>query len=378
MEQEIIAYLAGEATEEDRKRLNEWLQEEGNRQLFRAYVRTYYRARTALAWNTIQLQDAERRVRGRLARHRLRVRLQRVAAVILLAAGAWWFAATRETSPAPVPVATTNEEARKVVPRLTLPGGRIIEIDSTFHAGTLPEDLPVTWSRADALEYHRTAPTTDAPIHHTLSIPVGCEFSVTLPDGTRVHLNAASTLVYPDRFPSATRDVTLVGQAHFEIEADSSHPFRVHVEGMTLTVVGTSFDLRAYPDEPEIVTTLLSGQTLQRFHARDDEEVALHPGESLHYNTRTRVLSREQADIEEATAWRSGRIIARHRTLEEIFRTLAKWYNFEVVYADPALKDVRFYLNIKRYADIRDVLHNLRSTNGITLTYADNTIYVSK
>jgi ferric-dicitrate binding protein FerR (iron transport regulator) len=234
----------------------------------------------------------------------------------------------------------------------------------------------VAWNQSDALEYQRLpAGESGRERRHVLNVPAGCEFSVRLSDGTLVRLNAGSTLTYPDQFAPGSREVMLSGEAYFEVTPDTLAPFRVYAGEMALTVLGTAFDLSAYPDEGVIVTTLVSGRVHQRF---GELEMTLAPGESAICREEDGTMVKVAADIEEALAWKEGRFIARHRSLEDIFRMLGKWYNFEVVYLDPSLKDVHFYLNIKRYEDIREVLENLSSTNGVTLTYTRDVIYVSR
>jgi ferric-dicitrate binding protein FerR (iron transport regulator) len=372
----ITAYLSGEITGEERGRLNEWLREERHQQEFREHARAYYRARAALAWDGIREEQAGQRVNARLSRGRWFFWARCAASLALIVTAiAWWRVATRDAAPAGTnPLAGTGP----AIPTLTLPDGQVIEIDSTRREGRFPAGLPITWDQASSLEYEQRSPATAAEIqYHTLVIPTGCEFNLLLSDGTRVRLNAGSSLRYPDRFPEGKREVTLSGEAYFEVVHDPRNPFHVKTAEMELTVLGTAFDIAAYPDEAEIVTTLVSGKVLQRFEGYD-KEVILLPGEGATYNTHSRSLVKGEADIEEALAWKEGRFIARHRSLEKIFNRLSKWYNFEVVYADPALKEIHFYLNIKRYSDIREVLENLSSTNGVTLTLVKNTIYISK
>ncbi|MDR2130432.1 MAG: DUF4974 domain-containing protein [Odoribacteraceae bacterium] len=378
MEHIILAYLAGECTEEERAQLEAWVLEGEHRGEFRGVTGAYHLARTALLWDRINATRAERLLRERLARGRRRRFMARysAAAVFLLAGAAlWWYAGgdgdDRTTGDAMLLV-------DKAIPTLTLPDGQVIEIDSLLEERQLPGDLSVTWDEAAAIEYERGTLAGEEEVrHHVLTVPKGCEFKIVLADGSRVWLNAGSVLTYPARFTAASREVSLSGEAYFEVAPAAGAPFRVTTRGMELTVLGTSFDIRAYPDEPELFTALISGKTLQRFDGCE-EEVVLRPGEGVAYDVQGRSTRVVKADIEEVLSWKEGRIIARHRSLEEIFRLLNKWYDFEVTYADPTLKDIRFYLNMKRYDNVQEVLDNLCSTGGISFSRMGNTIHVSR
>jgi ferric-dicitrate binding protein FerR (iron transport regulator) len=377
IEHRIMAYLSGEISDEEKQQLNEWLQEEPHRKEFRELARACNLARNALLWDEISLPAAERRVRRRLSRGRRAWWRAAASIAVIAVAIAWWQRGGGDSTGAGTLPGVARWE--KAIPTLTLPDGRVVGVDSLAGEEALPGDIQFTLARASSLEYDRVAPLPPAgdTRYHTLTVPSGCEFTVTLGDGSRVWLNAGSELRYPERFAPGKREVFLSGEAYFEVEHDPRNPFHVKTRGMELTVLGTSFDIKAYPDEAEVVTTLVSGKTLQRFDGRD-EEVILLPEQGVIYNTLSRAVTKVDADLEEALSWKEGRIIARHRTLEEIFRLLSKWYDFEVVYTRPALKDIRFYLNIKRYENIQAVLDNIHSTNGITLSYVNNTIYISQ
>ena len=146
---------------------------------------------------------------------------------------------------------------------------------------------------------------------------------------------------------------------------------------LNLQVLGTSFNIKAYPDETETVTTLLSG-SIEQHYPSSRQTLKLLPSQQSHFDCHTGNLQILEADPEEVLAWKNGKFIARDKTLEEIFRELTRWYDFEVVFTRPALRQLRFHLHTNRYASIREILDNLQSTNGIHFSYIGNKIYISQ
>lgn len=213
--------------------------------------------------------------------------------------------------------------------------------------------------------------------YHTLTVPKGCEFSLTLSDGSRVWLNAGSKLKYPEVFAGDHREVYLEGEAYFEVARNEQASFSVYTRDMNLQVLGTSFNIKAYPDETETVTTLLSG-SIEQHYPSSRQTLKLLPSQQSHFDCHTGNLQILEADPEEVLAWKNGKFIARDKTLEEIFRELTRWYDFEVVFTRPALRQLRFHLHTNRYASIREILDNLQSTNGIHFSYIGNKIYISQ
>ena len=182
---------------------------------------------------------------------------------------------------------------------------------------------------------------------------------------------------YPEVFAGDHREVYLEGEAYFEVARNEQASFSVYTRDMNLQVLGTSFNIKAYPDETETVTTLLSG-SIEQHYPSSRQTLKLLPSQQSHFDCHTGNLQILEADPEEVLAWKNGKFIARDKTLEEIFRELTRWYDFEVVFTRPALRQLRFHLHTNRYASIREILDNLQSTNGIHFSYIGNKIYISQ
>ncbi len=191
-----------------------------------------------------------------------------------------------------------------------------------------------------------------------LSTPKGGTYQITLPDGTRVWLNAASTLKYPPRFSGAERIVELTGEAYFSVVKDTDKPFKVVSAEQEVQVLGTEFNVSAYPDEKETKTTLVEGAV--RLSYFGDETIDLSPGEQG-------VLQQEgikkiNVHISTVTAWKFGRFSFDHKTFVEIMNEMARWYDIDIEYEGSA-PDNRFIGDAYRTDNLRTVIRFLDGSN---------------
>jgi ferric-dicitrate binding protein FerR (iron transport regulator) len=184
------------------------------------------------------------------------------------------------------------------------------------------------------LAYNKTAETiATAPAYNRLTTPRAGQFSLTLPDGSRVWLNNASSIRYPVSFAGPNREVELTGEAYFDIAKDPSHPFRVAVHRgartSTIEVLGTSFNVMAYEDEPAERTTLLEGSV--RF-VNGSNSTLLKPEEQSMLDEKGSLKTLHQVNVSEITAWKNGYFHFDHASLETTMRQLARWYDVTVEY----------------------------------------------
>ncbi|WP_353196530.1 FecR domain-containing protein [Parapedobacter defluvii] len=216
---------------------------------------------------------------------------------------------------------------------LTLADGRTITLDEGRTGIVIAGDA-ITYNDGDALA------EVDEKVKLTwleLGTPKGGTYQVTLPDGTRVWLNAASTLRYPSRFSDTERLVELTGEAYFSVTRDSKRSFKVVSAGQKVEVLGTEFNVSAYSDDPETKTTLVEGKVrLYLANERNqetlekDDYVELVPGEQG--VTRGENLSKTHVDTALYTAWKSGYFYFKRTPVEEILRQVARWYDVEIKY----------------------------------------------
>lgn len=192
-------------------------------------------------------------------------------------------------------------------------------------------------------------------VYNTLSVPRGGQFQVTLPDGTKVWLNSASSLRYPTAFTGAERKVLLQGQAYFEVAGKAGQPFKVQANEMEVQVLGTRFDMMAYADEPTINATLLDGKIKV-------QDKILRPGQQAVLALSGHQLTVKEADINKIMAWKNGLFVFNNMDLPTILREIARWYDVEIVYNTAPGKEL-YGGGISRNLNLSAVLHVLEE-NG--------------
>ncbi len=289
------------------------------------------------------------------------------AAVLVLLAGA----AAYLLRPAPV-VPEAAQQAAVVLPGgnkavLTLADGSAVTLDSAGNQVIMQAGTAIR-QQGGLLEYKDGE--NAAVGFNTLRTPRGGQFKITLGDGTRVWLNAASSLRYPTAFTENHRTVEVSGEAYFEVAKNAAKPFRVKIsEENTITVLGTRFNVNAYADEASINTTLLEGSV--QVTAGSQSRV-LQPGQQAQVTAAGITVA--QADTEQAVAWKNEIFNFRNADVKTVMRQLSRWYDVEVEYKG-AVPGSRFQGEIQRNLPLNDVLEGLQTT-GIRFTLEGRKIVI--
>ena len=268
---------------------------------------------------------------------RLVRRVMAAAAVVLLLVGLSRLWQTYHSA-TPVPVVVVAPGGNRAV--LTLAGGQKILLDSAATGILAVQGNARVNKLGDGkLAYVPEAGATVAPLYNTLTTPRGGQYQLTLPDGTKVWLNAASSLTYPIAFTGGSRTVEMTGEVYFEVAHDKKHPFTVKVAGQTIEDIGTQFNVNAYTDEPAQVTTLLEGAVKVDGHLlRPGEKAtvtgAAGPGATTAGATTTGAadIRIERGDPNQAVAWKNGLFDFTDAGLQTVMRQLSRWYNVDVTY----------------------------------------------
>lgn len=231
--------------------------------------------------------------------------------------------------------------------------------DQPGHTTTvLPKQAPVR--KRGAILSARQADFTQArpdTAHTTVvTIPRGTVYQIKLSDGTQVWMNADSRLHFPSRFTGATREVRLEGEAYFRVAKDKSHPFIIHTHNMTTEVLGTEFNLRAYPDADTHVT-LVEGSVKIEMPAIG-HEITLHPGQDIAYADRAFTIT--EVDTRYCALWKDGRLYFDNAPLKEILYELGRYYNLTVeIEDDPYLMQTRLHFVVDSLDTITQIIENL-------------------
>ncbi len=228
----------------------------------------------------------------------------------------------------------------------------------------------------------------------SLNTPRGGQYQISLEDGTRIFLNAATLLKYPSTFAGLKeRKVILEGEAYFIVKHNAKQPFRVETKGQLVEDVGTEFNIEAYTDETTTKTTLIEGSALvypggsklgggqiggrHSGAARDLNAVALTAGKQSQLKI-DGTLQVSSADPEQAIAWKNGEFMFRKETLESIMRKVARWYDVEVIYENKQVGKELFGGTISKFGKVSEVLHMLQLTGDVNFKIEGRRITVMK
>ena len=210
-------------------------------------------------------------------------------------------------------------------------------------------------------------------VYHTLRVPAGADYQVTLADGTKVWLNCESTLRYPVEFGNEKREVYLDGEGYFEVNKATEWPFIVNAEQMRVKVTGTKFNVKSYSTEPIAHTTLVEGSV---WAYTGQTQVQLNPSEQFRYDRGTGMTSVQKVDTELYTGWIEGMFVFRNQRLEDVMSDLARWYNMTIFYSTAETKEIRISTNLNRYKNIDDLLEIINESGKVVATRKDNTITI--
>lgn len=290
------------------------------------------------------------------------------AAIVILAAGgaAFWGYQHRSPVSASIPQTAIAKSANDVLPGtnraiLTLSNGQQINLDDSKNGVVASQgNMNVTKLADGQLAYNKASEEkSSSAVYNVLSTPRAGQFSLTLPDGSKVWLNNATTIRYPVAFTGNSREVELNGEAYFEIAKDPSRPFRVALHKgsrtSTIEVLGTSFNIMAYEDENAERTTLVEGSV--RFVA-EGTSTLLKPEEQSVLDQNGGLKTLHNVNVGEVTAWKNGFFHFDHASLETTMRQLARWYDIDVEYTG-TIKPQEYMGKIQRNLPLSAVLKGL-------------------
>lgn len=237
-----------------------------------------------------------------------------------------------------------------------------IEIDGDRIAYRAPESSGIPETRKNT----ESAPMEEA--FNTVRVPQGGEYTLTLSDGTRVWINAGSSITYPLHF-GRERRVSVCGEVFFEVAHDTRHPFVVAAAGMEMTVLGTSFNVMAYDDEPRVETTLVTGSL--RVEA-NGSQVVLTPGQQAGVEKDSGFLDVKEVNVEACAMWRRGLLVFYEESLRSICRKLERWYDVRIDTSSPSLDGVLYTGMVKRHETLNTIADLMNLTNDVVFSQQDD------
>ena len=302
------------------------------------------------------------KARKQRSNRRIYYRFLSGAAVIAICFGFWALTRIQEQATQSLQVAETEQQLSDMPankPVLTLGDGTRINIwgDNLYFKET--EKGQKIMLDDSLLSQKEDSITADS--YNTLEVPLRCDFNFTMSDGTRVWINAASTLKYPAKFAADSRTVYASGEIYLEVAKDAGRPFYVVVDGITVKVLGTSFNIRAYADENDTKVTLLEGKIAAQIN---DKEYTLTPGKQLKRDKTFGETSVRTVDPAEIVSWTRGYYIFKKARLQEVVNTLKNWYGVnimlssgasDIIYTGVVNKEEKLEVFLRRLEEVSNV-----------------------
>ena len=332
--------------------------------------RTYQHIHT-----TQGLQKYRKRYRQPSVRRPFRWFSAAAIALLLLGAGIHLLLRVQPERPAVAPIQPGTFKAV-----LIMADGQVKELEETKETEVIELAGVTLRNSGDEIRYTSTpedslAASSFSREDNILKTPTGGEYKLVLSDGTRVWLNSQSMLRYPVKFTGEKRLVYLEGEAYIEVAPDKECPFIVMTcPKVQVQVVGTAFNVRAYPDETRIETVLEQGSVKMCQH---NNSVTLVPGTKGIFDKNNGEFSTQEVNTELYTAWYKGHYVFEEETIENILNKLSRWYDIQVFFADQKARNMIFSGSIRKYETIDQFLRAIEMTGGIRFQIQRDTIIVS-
>ena len=366
----------GTLSEEEERALQQWRDESPeNEQLYESEMNTEYIVQKSHEVARVNIVNGYMNV---LLKRKRNVRVRRVRRIVSIVAGVvlpllavvLWYG-TRER------IEDVSEQVASVIRHGGVKAELVLADGTTRILGSeVTDSLLVQQGANIVVQNQGVSYCVDSSVveerYNTLRVPRGGEYSITLSDGTIVYLNSESELRYPVNFVGRDRRVYLSGEAYFDVVQDEAHPFIVDMGNSSVRVLGTSFDVRAYADEDEVLTTLVQGSV--KFSA-GKEFVTLEPGKQAVLGKSGSIETRE-VDTYLYTAWKEGVFAFKRQRLEEIMKVVARWYDVNIFWENVSQKEVTFTGKMKRYDDISKVVEVLEMTGNTEFVIKENNIFI--
>ena len=366
----------GTLSEEEERALQQWRDESPeNEQLYESEMNTEYIVQKSHEVARVNIVNGYMNV---LQKRKRNVRVRRVRRIVSIAAGVvlpllavvLWYG-TREK------IGDVSEQVTSVIRHGGVKAELVLADGTTRILGSeVTDSLLVQQGANIVVQNQGVSYRVDSSVveerYNTLRVPRGGEYSITLSDGTIVYLNSESELRYPVNFVGRDRRVYLSGEAYFDVVQDEAHPFIVDMGNSSVRVLGTSFNVRAYADEDEVLTTLVQGTV--KFSA-GKESVTLEPGKQAVLGKSESIETRE-VDTYLYTAWKEGVFAFKKQRLEEIMKVVSRWYDVNIFWENVSQKEVTFTGKMKRYDDFSKIVEILEMTGNTEFVIKENNIFI--
>ncbi len=335
------------ATDEEKSIVDQWRDKSEEHLLFQQEVTDFYKSQYEFEPLTENEIDQRWKVfsNSNIRKRSYFYRYIAAASIILIAVSASLFV------PRPIEdQSLAHQISDKNNPHLILTNGQVVDLKEASK-----EDLAKVGLKLDTLSKAIAAvgsPEQKIEMREVI-VPACSSIRLQLPDSSVVVINAKSQFRFPSKFTGTQRRVELIGEAYFEITHDAANPFVVETADLSVKVLGTEFNLKAYSNA-DVCATLVKG-SVEASH-KGAAPVLLTPGQECRFIQESKLLSVNEADMVSALSWKNNEFIFKNSTLESIMEELSEWYDVEISVESDQLKSHRFYMYLDRGKDIKEVL----------------------
>lgn len=369
-------YFDGELTSDERSQLAGWLREDrGHREmLMKMREKRDLRLRYE-RWQGLNVEQDFEELKKRIFEEKSARRFVKrwmyytAAAVVLVLIGLGAWLQLYSPGEKAVPVSSG-----KVLAILKTADGNEIKIeDRTGQNKKILGDYFVVEDSLRELSYQDDKSKNEQVRYHQLDVPRGGEYKLKLSDGSVIWLNSESSVYFPEAFGESKREIRVSGEVYLEVAKDATRPFIVNAGAFRTEVFGTSFMMRVYPEEREWSTVLVEGKVKVSFKGT---EVVLEPRQKAYVERG--VLYEGEADLNRELAWLRGAFVFEHERLENVMRTLSRWYDVSFVFEREELKDYEFTGSVRRDQPITEVLDVFERMNVVTFVKKGNSVLIKE
>jgi ferric-dicitrate binding protein FerR (iron transport regulator) len=388
----IFRFLEGTLTPEEREKLNLWIEEsDEHKRLWTALTDPLHLEEGLKKWRSENLDESWGRMQSKIRDSQTPVRTVRtlpilkyaaaIIGIVLTGIAATYFLTKKDFS-AGETVAETQEV--QIIPqgkiaKLVLANGTVVNLNGNKNAPIVEEDGTKVYSDQNGVHYSSNNRVDKKEIYNTLIVPRSGEYRVVLSDGTRVWLNAASSLKYPTKFGSKVRKVILSGEGYFEVTKDAKRPFIVKTDNTQVEVLGTKFNVSAYTEDAKNKISLAEGKVVvQQLKQGKNERVVLMPGYGAVVEKYKKGIQTTHVNLEADLAWKDAMFVFEDEALGSIMKKLSRWYDVNVQFEKGVDTLYHFTGHIEKYENLAKTLHLLELTRKVSFDINDHNVTVER
>ena len=374
----IVRFLNKEAGLEDLTKLNFWLRNKKNIPIFNEFVKVHYL--TTVHMDNFDVEKAKKSIKEKLKKSKRKTLAKKIYKISAAASIALLISVLVVHKKTINQISSTSQIVEQTIAPgtdkavLTLENGEYIELEK----GKNYQSKNRT-SNGEQLVYNNEPDKPKETVQYNyLTIPKGGQFFLQLSDNTKVWLNSDTKLKYPIEFiEGRTREVELLyGEAYFEVSPSTQHKgasFVVNDQIQKIEVLGTQFNIRAYKDNPVHFTTLIEGKVNVSNHVAHK---TLIPGEQSTISDNSSEIDVKKVDVDYEIAWKKGLFMFKKESLDDMLKTLSRWYDTEIIFQNEEKKNEVFSGILKRSDKLEDLLNILEKTGDVEFIVGDKKVIV--